>query len=336
VRCVALAAACLVFVAPATAQVATPGCRIGSFHAASSTFTLDVDGDGSWSAGDRQMTIDVAGGPGTPLVGDWNGDGFDDVGKQVGTWYRLDLDGDGVWEGNAGGDRNTSFGGAFGPGLPLVGDWNGDGRDEIGTYVPDSRVFLLDANGNGVWDGAAGGDAVSWLAAFAAPIPSEGAGQPLVGDWNGDGVDDIGKRVATYVYLDADGDRLWNGPFGGDRVQRALTTEPDGVLVLDWDLDGADEIGTANRLDWGGLGFAIEGLGQVIWLTDLIGGVPLVCDWDGDGGANLGRVIGGAFFLDANGNGTWDDNAGGDLSSSFLPPAGVGAPIAGRWKPSSP
>ena len=121
-----------------------------SFDATASIFHLDADGDGLWSpdgTGNRSIPIDVTW-PGVPLVGDWNGDGFDDVGKQVGTWYRVDLDGDGVWEGNAGGDRNLDFAPSFGPGVPLAGDWNGDGKDEIGTYLADGYQLLLDLNGN--------------------------------------------------------------------------------------------------------------------------------------------------------------------------------------------
>ncbi len=32
--------------------------------------------------------------------------------------------------------------------LPLVGDWNGDGFDEIGAYRPSSQRFYFDMDGN--------------------------------------------------------------------------------------------------------------------------------------------------------------------------------------------
>jgi len=37
---------------------------------------------------------------------------------------------------------------------PIIGDWNGDGRDEIGTYRTATCQFTLDMDGDGVWNGA--------------------------------------------------------------------------------------------------------------------------------------------------------------------------------------
>ena len=53
-----------------------------------------------------------------------------------------------MWDG---GDQGSCFG-VVGD-EPIIGDWNGDGEDEIGIYRPGSGIFALDMNGNGVWDG---------------------------------------------------------------------------------------------------------------------------------------------------------------------------------------
>jgi hypothetical protein len=37
--------------------------------------------------------------------------------------------------------------------LPVVGRWNGVGTPRIGVYRPGTRVWYLDLNGNGVWNG---------------------------------------------------------------------------------------------------------------------------------------------------------------------------------------
>jgi len=37
-------------------------------------------------------------------------------------------------------------------GIPVTGDWNGDGVSEIGVYDPDAAIWYLDLNGNGMWD----------------------------------------------------------------------------------------------------------------------------------------------------------------------------------------
>ena len=69
--------------------------------------------------------------------------------------------------------------------MPVVGDFNGDGIDEIGVYR--GGVFYLDSNGNGKLDGQ---DAVIQL--------GEAGDVPVVGDWDGDGRDEVG------VYRDGD------------------------------------------------------------------------------------------------------------------------------------
>jgi hypothetical protein len=139
-------------------------CGIGKMVAPTSAFYVDANLNGIWNGnagGDWSAAINAQAGPGTPFVGDWNDDGFDDPGKLVGTTYSLDLNGNGVWNGNAGGDRVASFASAFGPGILLVGDWDGDGDqphgdDQIGVYIPTSGKFLLDRNGNHQWDGPPG------------------------------------------------------------------------------------------------------------------------------------------------------------------------------------
>ena len=53
------------------------------------------------------------------------------------------------------GRRHRSFS-AFGDlstDLPVIGDWNGDGTDEIGVWHPGPTArFFLDLNGNYTWD----------------------------------------------------------------------------------------------------------------------------------------------------------------------------------------
>jgi hypothetical protein len=153
VRCaLALAGCAALLLAAADALAQGAPCRVGLFDAASSTFFLDADGDGAWRGaflGDRVVAIDPAGGASLPVVGDWNGDGYDDAGTLRGTVYRLDLDGDGTFEDAAGGDRTAAFAPSFGTGVPVAGDWDGDGADEVGTYVDAQQRFLLDANGKG-------------------------------------------------------------------------------------------------------------------------------------------------------------------------------------------
>jgi len=76
------------------------------------------------------------------------------LGVQRGDLFYLDINGNGVWNNFAGGDAVYRFGN---PGdVPIVGDWDGDGNDNIGFHR--GNQFYLDVNGNGKWDNFAGGD----------------------------------------------------------------------------------------------------------------------------------------------------------------------------------
>ena len=84
------------------------------------------------------------------------------------------MDGDGRW---SKGDQVTEFGEEGD--LPVVGDFNGDGIDEIGVYR--AGKWIIDTNGNRRIDA---GDKVIEL--------GTAADKPIVGDFDGDGVDEPG------------------------------------------------------------------------------------------------------------------------------------------------
>jgi hypothetical protein len=162
---------------------------------------------------------------------------------KVGYWrpsdgrFRLDTNGNDKWDGTAGGDTLTN---AFGTAtdIPVAGDWTGDGSDEVGYWRPSDCKFRLDANGNGKWDGTAGGDTLT--GAFGTPTDL-----PVVGDWNGDGTDEVGfwRPSDRKFRLDTNGNDIWNGPAGGDTLTAAFGTATDLPVVGDWNGDGTDEVG---------------------------------------------------------------------------------------------
>ena len=131
--------------------------------------------------------------------GDFNNDGTSETACFLnGTWY-IDYNGNGAWNGMAGGDKLYTFGNSTM--TPVTGDWNNDGTMEIGTFC--NGAWYIDYNGNGAWNGTAGGDK---LCTFG-----NGTMRPVSGDWNADGRTETGTYLNGTWYLDNDGNGAWNG-----------------------------------------------------------------------------------------------------------------------------
>ncbi len=256
-------------------------------------------GDGSVSS---RWRPDFGGGPGEqPIVGDWNGDGATDIGLYIANptdgneWVLATLDE------NGGVARVTrpNFGG--GPGeTPLVGDWDGNGITDIGLYIASPT------------------DGTHWVLATLAedgsvtdvrrPDFGGGPGEiPLVGNWDGrDG--DRTDEIGLYIPSPADG-HVWVLATLSSDGENVTIKRPDFgggsdeiPLVGNWDAPGDDrtaEIGLyrinpADSMQWV---LAIlksdGGVGSRLKLNPTSGtiGRPLVGNWDGEGGDDIGVYI---------------------------------------------
>jgi hypothetical protein len=130
--------------------------RVGAFI--NGTWYLDTNGNGQWDGMPTDTVYSFGAGlpDAIPVVGNWNGNGKTTIGiYSDGAWY-LDANGNGQWDGVAGGDELFYFGVGLTVAMPVVGDWNGDGKTKIGVY--QNGNWYLDTNGNGQWDGVEGGD----------------------------------------------------------------------------------------------------------------------------------------------------------------------------------
>jgi C1A family cysteine protease len=88
-----------------------------------------------------------------------------------GVWY-LDYNGNGVWD--ATDASHLQYLGLPSDQYPVVGDWNGDGKDEVGVFR--GGVWYLDYNGNGEWD-ATDASHLQYLG-----LPSDQ--YPIIGKWD--------------------------------------------------------------------------------------------------------------------------------------------------------
>ena len=181
-------------------------------------------------------------------------------------------------------------------GVPVAGDFDGDGITEVGVYFRGQ--WYLDLNGNGRWD-----DEDLW-----AKLGEEDD-LPVTGDWNGDGKDDIG---------------IFGRAWAGD--PRAIANEPG--------LPDAQNVTTDKRMKNvpPKPGEATDGsrhlqrTRQGPARSDIIDHVfqygdaptqPVTGDWNGDGVTSIGVFHDGVWQLDTNGNGRIDK---GDLKFTYGKP----------------
>jgi len=197
------------------------------------------------------------------LVGDWNGDGRDDIAVREGSTVWMDDDRDGA------ADYVHTFGFGDSESQYLVGDWDGDGQDNLavrrgarvlmdvdfdeqhdlevffGTGEED-EFFAADVNGDGMddlvarsglelavdlwpWDGLEDG------------VRLYGGGdsedQYLFGDWTGDGRQTPAVRRGPEIWMNADFDGQH------DFIQiYGRGNDEDEYLSGDWDGDGREEL----------------------------------------------------------------------------------------------
>lgn len=204
------------------------GDTIGLYQNSTSQFHLK----NSFSGGSADAFFGF--GPGNtdqwlPLAGDWNGDGVDTIGlyNKATSTFHLKNSASG---GN--GDIVFSFGVAPSNWIPLAGDWNGDGIDTIGLFDPATANFHLK---NSFTGGSA--DVFFTFGTGASP----GVWNPIVGDWNGDGVDTIGLYRRTDSTF-----HLRNSLTGGSANEFfAFGSAGSNWIPIagDWDANGVDTIG---------------------------------------------------------------------------------------------
>ncbi|MEU6645318.1 FG-GAP-like repeat-containing protein [Saccharomonospora sp. NPDC046836] len=188
--------------------------------------------------GPRQRWHDILAVTGnTVLVGDVNGDGLDDMvvctgGSDADVYVSLST-GTGfgpkqLWNGNFVSGTRT----------PALGDFNGDGKDDIASFGSDGLVWILPSDGTRF-----AGPNQLWHNFFSPPGET-----PAVGDFNGDGRDDIATFVVggsgrVYVSLSTGTNfiedyQVWHGGFG---------TSPEWIGTGDFNGDGKSDAVTFTR-----------------------------------------------------------------------------------------
>ena len=156
--------------------------KVGIVSPGSAAFTLDVSGSGIYTSADPTYTYGLP--TDTPIAGDWTGNGFTDIGV-----VRPTASGELEWILNTSGTGSYNSGDTvyyFGDNgdIPVVGDWNGAGKTEIGVVRPTASgelEWVLNSTGTGSYNS---GDTVYFFGVKGDT--------PVVGNWNGAGKSEIG------------------------------------------------------------------------------------------------------------------------------------------------
>ena len=265
------------------------------------SFTTTDENSGIVTETDETARFGVLGG--TPLAGDFDGDGIDEIAVFKDGYWMIDINHNGEWDDA---DLLARLGDA--DDRPVVGDWDGDGKDDIGIYGPiwerdleainrdpglpnpDNDPYTKPKNVPPVDRDAAEGARVMRLTSHGAERADVvdhvfGTGTeeqvPVTGDWNGNGIRSIGTFEAGRWNLDLNGD----GRFDSEDATAKFGTTGDIPVVGDFDGDGVEEIAIYRAGTW-----MIDSNGNnELDATDrtfqmgTAADTPVVGDWDGDG-----------------------------------------------------
>ena len=206
----------------------------------------------------------------------------------AGYWY-LDTSGTGQWTTS---DSVAAFNEP--DAAPVVGDWEGSGRTELGFYL------------NGTWwlQTASGIETFSFGFSGSNVIP-------VVGDWNAGGKTEVGVYCNGAWFLDYDGSHIWDA------------TNQAHVGYLGWNDGGTNSVIPVPG-NWAGDAKTEMGVYcQGAWFLDSTGSgkwdgtssdwgwagslIPVAGNWSDSGTKDqFGVYSQGVWFRDADGTHTWD------------------------------
>ncbi len=164
-------------------------------------------------------------------------------------------------------------------GVPISGDWNGDGRTTPGRFI-DGRWELSNS--------LAGNADITFSFGRRGDVP-------VTGDWNGDGVTTVGiVRNDTWY--------LRNGLSAGNAhhvFRYGRRTRGDVPITGDWNANGRDTIGIIRDGEWHLRNSLTGGPGQIVFTYGRVvhGDVPVTGDWNRNGRDGIGIIRGAEWHL---------------------------------------
>ena len=256
-----------------------------------------TDEDGEITATNLSHRFGMVGG--IPIVGDFDGDGIDDVAVYKDGYWMIDINRNGRWDQE---DLLARLGDA--DDLPVTGDWDGDGKDDIGIYGP-------------IWEGDI--DAISHEAGLPHPENQQTSDHKNVPPQ-----EDLATRGARTMKLSAHGRQQ------ADLVDHVFGPDEESLLPIagDWTGTGIRSIGAFHDGDWK---LDMNGDGEFDHRDRTVnfgqaGDRPVVGDFNGDGIEDLAVYRNGTWIIDSNGNREIDIT-----DKTFELGGADDIPIAGDW-----
>ena len=187
--------------------------------------------------------------------------------------------------------------------IPIVGDWDGDGIDDLAIYR--AGQWLFDDNNDGIF-----AESAFWFG-----LPGD---IPAAGDFDGNGVDEVAVYRNGLWFMDLAGDgfisekMVWFGLPG------------DVPVTADFDGNGLDDAAVYRNGQWFIDLAGDGGIGEKSYWFGLPGDVPVTGDWNEDGLDNAAVYRSGQWFFDFDGEGYVSEK-------SFWFGLPTDRPVAGRW-----
>lgn len=185
--------------------------------------------------------------------------------------------------------------------------WN-NRATTLGMFRPTNGFFYLR------YSNTAGFADTDFFYGLAADVP-------VIGDWNGDGVDTVGIfREGQFFLRNSNTAGFADLPI----VVIAGTQPGDLPLAGDWDGDGITTVGVFHNGSFLLRNSLVSGAPDVVIAYGSAGDLPISGDWDGDGRDTIGVFRAGQFFLR-------NTNAPGPPDIEATVGAAGDTPLAGDW-----
>lgn len=240
---------------------------------------------GRWTLGDGDGDADFGLAGATPLAGDFNGDGRDELALFLAGQWHIDFNGNGRWDEE---DLSRHLGSEHD--RPIVGDWNNDGKDDIGVFGPRHAAATVPSSKDAAGIERSVPQETEPDVTTSAPQSVSvdhvfqlggSSDAPIAGDFDGDGRHEIGIFRNGTWRIDRDGDKRLTSSDQSARFGQA----GDMPVVGDFDGDGREEFGVFRNGKWiidSNHNGKVDAADQVFELGGA-GDIPIIGDFNGDG-----------------------------------------------------